>query len=75
MTLNSINDFVRGIVRPVATLGIIGAQIAFFGAGIHSGDLTVGKELLPLTGIVMTFWFVDRGISKAHNGTNVPPNA
>lgn len=66
--LNSLNEFIRGIVRPVATIGIIGAQIAFFGAGIASGDLTVGKELLPLTGIVMTFWFVDRSVSKAHNG-------
>lgn len=69
--LDSIKEFISGVVRPVATLGIIGAQIGFFGAGIHSGDLSAAKELLPLTGIVMTFWFVDRGLSKAHNG-NTP---
>ncbi len=73
MSLSSLNEFVRGLVRPLTTIMVLGAQIAFFGAGVHSGDLTVAKELLPLTGIVITFWFVDRGLAKAHNGNGHTP--
>lgn len=57
-------DLIRGAVRPVVTVVLVLAQIAFVGAGIYTGDFEAAKVLAPFTMMPLTYWYVERTISR-----------
>ena len=54
--MNEAREFIRSMVRPVATLTFVGATA---GAAL-TGNFDAVEALAPLTGVVVTFWFVTR---------------
>ena len=52
-------DFIRGVVRPVITLGLVGAGMAMIFT-----NASVPDWYIAILGTAMTFWFVDRGTKK-----------
>ena len=65
MNLGNVVHAVRSLVRPLVTYAVIGAQIAFIGAGVHSGDFEAAKMMSAITGVVVGFWFLERAVSRA----------
>lgn len=57
---------VRGVIRPVITLGVVGAYLGMVWLD-KMGSAEVIAE--PLVLVVVTFWFVDRAIQRANNGS------
>ncbi len=54
--MKNVLNLIRGIVRPIVTVGLVGATI--FAA--LKGDLEAVESLGVLTGTAMAFWFSDR---------------
>ena len=65
MNLGQAVDAVRGLVRPLVTFAVVGAQIAFIGAGVVTGSFEAAKQMLPLTTMAVSFWFLERAVSRA----------
>ena len=61
-------EFMRAAVRPVVTVGIVAAQIVFIGWGVVVSDFAAAKEMSTFTGIVLTYWFLDRAMKRAGQG-------
>lgn len=62
-------DYIRGLIRPVGTYTLILAQVGFLAAGMVTGDYEAAKAVGTLTGVAMTYYFVDRTNSKRDNST------
>ena len=58
--MNEAKEFVRAMVRPVATLVFVGGTV---GAAL-SGNTAAVEALAPMTGVVLVFWFTSRGKSS-----------
>lgn len=61
-------EFIRAVVRPLVTVGIVAAQIVFIGWGVVEADFTAATEMAPFTMMVLTFWFVDRANARKIKG-------
>ncbi len=56
MSIESITEFIRAMVRPGITFGLVGAVIA----EALAGDLENAKFLATLAGPAFGFWFATR---------------
>ena len=53
-----VGNFVRMLVRPVITLGLVAALIY---EGVIGNNSEVVTALVGMSGVATTFWFNDRG--------------
>lgn len=58
--MSEILDFVRGLVRPVVTVGLVSAAVA----AVFTGRLDA-EWLAGAGSVVLGFWFVSRENGKA----------
>lgn len=65
----NVLDFIRGAVRPVTTVLLAAAQIAFIGTGVASGNFDAAKLLAPFTMMALTFWYVGRENARRESPT------
>lgn len=56
--LTDIGNFVRMLVRPVITLGLVASLIY---VGVVQQNKEVITALVGMSGVASTFWFNDRG--------------
>ena len=54
--MHEAREFIRSMVRPVTTLVFVGGTV---GAAL-SGNTAAVEALAPMTGVVVTFWFITR---------------
>lgn len=54
----------RGAVRPAVTLIVVLAQLAFVGAGVHSGNFDGAEMMIPITTVIIGFWFAERAVNN-----------
>lgn len=56
-------DFIRGVIRPVVTLGVVAVQSGLsvmWMLGQYDGAKDAFAALMPVTMLVVTFYFKDR---------------
>jgi len=56
IVLKAALDFVRGIVRPVSLMAVVGAVIAFLAQGM----LEEAKFMAAFGGPILGWWFAER---------------
>ncbi len=54
--MNEAREFIRAVVRPAVTLTLVAGTVA----AALSGDFDAVEALAPMTGVVVTFWFLSR---------------
>lgn len=54
-------EVIRGAVRPIITVMVVGTYLAFLGMGKFDAALEIAQ---PLVLLVVTFWFVERMVRR-----------